>query len=63
MNDVLIKAIGDANESVQVISGQRRLDAALSTGVKVTALDPATRRRYELNMIDGQLKAVEIKAH
>jgi len=63
MNDVLIKVMGDTNESVQVISGMGRLKAALSTGVKVTAIDPATRRRYELNMIDGQLKAVEIKVH
>jgi len=63
MGDVLIKVMGDTNESVQVISGQRRLEAALSTGVKVTAIDLATHHRYELSVIDGQLRAVEIKVH
>lgn len=63
MFEVLIKIMGDANESVQVISGQHRLEVAFSTGVKVTAIDSVTGRRYELNRIDGQLKAVAIKVH
>ena len=63
MIEVLSKVMGDANESVQVTSGQHRLEAAFSCGAKATAIDPVTSRRYELNRVDGRLKAVEIIVH
>lgn len=63
MGNILIRVTGEAKDIIEVISGHRRMEAALSLGQRVEGFDPATSCRYEILMKDGKLIANEIVTH
>lgn len=49
--------------SFEIVSGQRRMQAMLESGMDVDAVDTQTGKRYQIKLKDGSMVATEVTNH